>query len=421
MPTLQSRPGMFVVALAGAASCMGCGADTPDRTGEQAPQAVVVRDSAGVRMVENRLDTALLPRWTPDRVETSLGAVVGAPAHEFGSIVAAVRLADGSVAVADQQALEIRIFGADGTHVRTVGGPGEGPGEFRRISSLGAFAPDSLVVWDHALRRATVLAGDGEVMRTVRLSPPADAGGPPTSTRLGPVMPGEGNRWTSVAYPHSMRPRVMEATMVRDPVFVLLHDSTGSPSGTVATSEYETLLVPPADPRVQAITTAQEMVPPGAVRSYTALTPTEVYVATSERFRIEVFGLEGTLRRVITYYPLLERAYTDQEFNEARERASRTASTPEQQRAIEYMFDPRFKPPRHPAMSGLRVSTTGHVWVRIGESRRWLVIDPAGAAKAIAEIPTGLSVLELGPDAAVVGRRDELGVDFVDVRGWTRR
>ena len=48
----------------------------------------------------------------------------------FSAIRGMGRLSDGSVAVVDQASAEVRIFDASGRHLRSMGQPGEGPGEF---------------------------------------------------------------------------------------------------------------------------------------------------------------------------------------------------------------------------------------------------------------------------------------------------
>lgn len=69
-------------------------------------------------------------RLTPDIV---LGEIEGEGAAVFGSIRALQADDDGRIYVADGQANEVRIFAADGTHLRTVGRTGEGPGEFTAL------------------------------------------------------------------------------------------------------------------------------------------------------------------------------------------------------------------------------------------------------------------------------------------------
>lgn len=57
---------------------------------------------------------------------------------------------DGTLAVLDCQAAEVRFSDAEGGFLEAVGGPGDGPGEFGRPSRLLAPTPGSLWVVDQA-------------------------------------------------------------------------------------------------------------------------------------------------------------------------------------------------------------------------------------------------------------------------------
>ncbi len=62
--------------------------------------------------------------------ELRIGRLDGVGPDVFGSVRGVVPDALGRIWVMDSQAHELRLFDADGTHVRTVGGEGDGPGEF---------------------------------------------------------------------------------------------------------------------------------------------------------------------------------------------------------------------------------------------------------------------------------------------------
>lgn len=69
--------------------------------------------------------------------------------------------AKGRIFVYDRQAKEIRVFGADGKFVKTIGRVGSGPGELRDAEGV-AFAPDgSLWMRDAANARFTVFNAEG--------------------------------------------------------------------------------------------------------------------------------------------------------------------------------------------------------------------------------------------------------------------
>ena len=141
----------------------GCGADT----GGGAADMAVVRDSAGITIVEFPLTDSAAAEWREAEEILSIGAVEGPPAELLSRVTGAVRLDDGGIVIADGGSNEIRWFDADGQHTVSVGRSGAGPGEFRRVSRLARAAGDSVLAYDVANRRITVLTPDGTVARMV--------------------------------------------------------------------------------------------------------------------------------------------------------------------------------------------------------------------------------------------------------------
>ncbi len=143
-----------------AAACGGDRAEVP---------AFSVQDSAGVRIATN-----VDPAWDAAsawRLGTAPSLLIGGPedsAVSLSDVNGAVRLADGRVVVADGEALTIRFFSPDGALLRTAGGAGSGPGEFRGIRSIFP-AGDSLVAVDLDLRRISLFDLDGRFARVRNL------------------------------------------------------------------------------------------------------------------------------------------------------------------------------------------------------------------------------------------------------------
>jgi len=82
--------------------------------------------------------------------------------------VSAVRIGpDGKLFVAQPMENVIRVFNRTGDLVRTIGGRGEGPGEFSGLSSIG-FIGDTLFASDNRLGRVSFFGWDGEFLVSVR-------------------------------------------------------------------------------------------------------------------------------------------------------------------------------------------------------------------------------------------------------------
>lgn len=101
---------------------------------------------------------------TPELV---LGELEGPGAAVFGSIRAIQADDDGRIYVVDGQANELRIFSPNGSHVRTVGRSGGGPGEYSGANGLLWLTPDTLLVVDQSGGRYSILTRTGEYVRSV--------------------------------------------------------------------------------------------------------------------------------------------------------------------------------------------------------------------------------------------------------------
>lgn len=69
----------------------------------------------------------------------------------------------------DASGEQILVFGSDGALLRTLGGSGEGPGEFRFVMTLALGRGDTLHAFDAELARETVFSPSLDLVRTRRL------------------------------------------------------------------------------------------------------------------------------------------------------------------------------------------------------------------------------------------------------------
>lgn len=93
---------------------------------------------------------------------------VGEGPCEFARIVSIVIASDGGVSAAEATTNSICVFDRSGRQMFRFGRGGAGPGEFNAIEKMIGLTGDSLLVFDHLLRRATVFTQNGRLHRTFR-------------------------------------------------------------------------------------------------------------------------------------------------------------------------------------------------------------------------------------------------------------
>lgn len=101
-----------------------------DEASNSNPEWTVTEEtiSGTVHVTNSPVSTQLQPTLVAEE-EFRIGTVEGSGPSSFARIREIAILPDGRFAVADAQAEEVRLFSADGAHLRTFGGKGQGPGE----------------------------------------------------------------------------------------------------------------------------------------------------------------------------------------------------------------------------------------------------------------------------------------------------
>lgn len=146
------RPALLtgVVAIVLTAAACGTDAGTPDGR----PNVVTekIGDTTVVRTLSGSVwhaGAALVP-------EVSIGELEGPEEYLFGSIWSIAVDNDRNVYVFDEQAQYVRVFDSEGVYMETLGGRGEGPGEFSRAEAIALLPDGRLVVRDPGNMRIEV-------------------------------------------------------------------------------------------------------------------------------------------------------------------------------------------------------------------------------------------------------------------------
>jgi hypothetical protein len=151
-----------------------------EAAGGESSSGFAARDSAGIQIAES---TA--PAWSDGQGWTlsakptlDIGVVEGAPEYQFTRVTGALRLADGRLAVANAGSQEIRFYDAAGKYLRTAGGQGGGPGEFRGLGAIQLLRGDSIFAFDIMQQRLSVFTPEGDFVRSASLERTPDGGMP---------------------------------------------------------------------------------------------------------------------------------------------------------------------------------------------------------------------------------------------------
>lgn len=342
----------------------------------------------------------------------TLGISEGDPAEEFYQVKPPFLLPSGHVVVPLTAAGEIRVFTLDGQLVATHGRLGEGPGEFRYLISAWPCG-DTIEAFDLLLGRVTRFYPDG-TSQSVRLDVER-AGYRPSSAVPGIFRDG----WalfgvTSSGYGH--RDGVTASHFSRDGTFV------SHIARTQGIFRYE----------APGMTGPTPLSPSASF----AVMGDALYVGETLTPVIEVVDGTGRSENVITWVPD-EVSPTDALREVVRLAVER--ADPNRREMIRKRLDAAPTPDRVPAFSTFLVDDQGFVWVRPYEVGRdaaalggplygegptggvWWVFTSEGEKLGSIEFPPDLEPSHITADAVVGVRRDELGLEYVQVHRLHRR
>lgn len=368
------------------------------------PPPWTVRDSAGVEVVES-----VRPAWGDGEARRvaaepvfRVGAVEGDAEELLSEVVGAVRLADGTVAVADA-AQEVRFFGPGGDHVRSVGGPGEGPGEFTGLAALGRHPGGGVWAWDFSLRRVTRITGDGEIRGVVTLDPE-----PPVLSPVG-VLP-DGTFVFKQLWGASATAAATRTGLRRDAVAVVRVDASGALLDTVALVPGREVHIGEEDGRGVMTT------PPFGRNAVGTVRAGRVVVGSQETFEVRELAPDGALRRILRIPSRDVRLDPGDARRLLDERVE--AAPPDRRAAVRRSLGAIPLPESRPAYGGLLADREGNLWVSEWAPfprvpGRWTVFGPAGRWLGDVEMPPGFQPTDIGDDWILGVSRDAMDVEYV--------
>jgi hypothetical protein len=368
--------------------------------------AAAVRDSAGIAIVEHAYaDSAALTWWAlePSPVIDIGGAEVE-ESYSLYQVSDALPLPDGGIVLVNGGSADVRYYDAAGTHVRTSGRRGEGPGEFQRPQRLIALPGDSMLVVDGMAGRASVLDPDGVFARDFRV------GSGPGVGAIGRLEDGN-----LVATQNMFMASDIVSGFQRNDIAFVTITPTGELLDTIVSvaGAERTIEMNQSAGQIRSIMISS---PPFSKSTVYAANDDALVVATQESPEIRVYGSDGALRRIIrtgTPMPAVTEAHLD-----AWHERSRQAMTEEQrQQALtrpEWPDAGKVVPP----FQAIAIDDAGNLWAadyddRIHTPGTWSVYDAEGGLIARIRMPEGFRLLYAGEDFVIGVERDEYDVELV--------
>jgi len=373
------------------------------------PNHAVVRDSAGITIVDN--GTMVAPTvWTVSAEPTvNIGAMDGADEYLLNRVAGAFKLGDGRIVIANGGSAEWRFYDAAGMFLKASGGHGGGPGELRALFEVSLLPDDTMVAFDPAARRADWYDDTGVFVRRTQV----DVGAlvePPFYTEGSHILSDR----SLLVRMYESEPRPHPDGVYRSPLgFVRVTEDLVVRDTLAWVGSLENYLIHIDDRVVPGAR-------PFARRAVETWGGDYVYVADTDRYDIYAYqlstGAHMRIRREVPPVPVTDadRAEFVESYREFMGRSRRpTANLERWLAAVTY---PATKPP----IQDLRADRAGWLWVAETGSREdstvtWSVFDTSGRLHAWVALPVRLTLLDIGDDYILARHRDELNVEFVRV------
>ncbi len=370
----------------------------------RAVPGVTVTDSAGVRLTITP-DVPMVFADLDTIPTVSIGGADASGPTQFFRVQGVYVDEGDRLWVADGQSGELRIFEADGTHWKTRGGRGEGPGEFVQIRLLGATAADSVLLGDSGADRITVFDPEGEFVRTERL---------PSSERPAPRPFDVFDDGTVLG----QLPQLLAASALKPEQ--ILRDSVELVRVRLGAQSAEPYGL--AEGPLWLWTGRSQVPVPFTVNASFDVVGDDVHLVSGPDFRVRVLNREG-LRAV---YGVEREARTvgDADLDSYRRFVHEYLPEPTQAEYLEALGHEQ-RPSQLPGYDRVIASRDGYVWAQVYESdlaapHDWDVFDAEGRFSGRVHVWSGFYPMVINRDAMVGVWRDSMGVEFIRKYRLTR-
>lgn len=424
-PAMTARAAVPLL-MAALATFPGCGGDRPAQVPRVADREMQVRDSAGIVIVENPLTGA----WGESggwRIATEpslqIGVVDGSERHQLFRVSDAQTLSDGTVVVANGAEPELRFYDPGGGYLFQAGGPGDGPGEFRRIGAVRVLPGDTVLVVDDALYRFSFFDRSGRFLASSSFAGDQEDAWGSGARFVDPLADGSfllaGRPNIQGLPPGTHRQQARYRRVAPD----------GSVLGDVGSWDYRDWF--------SLAETGTMGEPLFAPRGAVAVWQGRIYHGWSERYEVREHRSDGTLERIVrrAYEPeAVTPSHLDALLDFSMEWWERVgmAVSPAARAGFYDLPSEGTIPP----FSGLRLDESGHLWVLRYDIRnleifrnlpgegfgamQWDVFSPEGHYLGAVHSPPRTRITKIGNDHVLGVAIDAFGVEYVRVHALLR-
>jgi hypothetical protein len=306
---------------------------------------------------------------------------------------------------------EVLVLTVEGDLLASMGGRGEGPGQFRYLASVSVLPGDSVVVFDSSTRQAWIFDASGTPVRSFLPEPERD--------------------------PFAFE----ELLATGSGPFVLLRRAQVQPgveAGTHRISAPSFLLGPEGRQLAELGPFQGRMMISGTFFGSLLFSPElvaaalgdEVVIGVGDDEELRMFGPEGRLSRIVRW-PGKDRTLEPELVEEIVTRANELSPEPAPQPIVDQLLQLPF-PEEYPPYGRLLVSDREEVWVGdywVGDlilpeapvpPLEWTVFDSSGVWLASVTTPAGFKLHAVRGHRLLGIYRDELGVESIRIYSLER-
>ena len=408
---MHERVTQLCLIAAGVAVLAGCAGDAGG-----AADDTVVRDSAGIRIVENgATDPQLLTLNSEPVIE--IGEMEGAPEYMLHDVQHVTRLSDGTIVIANNGSSEVRYYDEAGRHLRSSGRRGGGPGEFEYIGYMRRLAGDTIMIWDLRNRRVTLLGPDGAHVRD--FTPESATGqvmtGVEAATEEGTLLARSSRSFpagSATFHRDTVGYSVMSADSVRElPRYLGME-------GSIRVQESAGNIMSVMISQVAFGRTA-----------HAAAGRDGFYIGSSDTYEVHQYDAAGALRGIIRSAHVPEQPVTGELFRawgdaSLERRAQFAAERGEEfdEASARKSIEESERAPSVPLYADLIADQAGGVWVKDyvmpgpdGRPERWTIFAEDGTRRGAVDLPPRFRPMYVDGDTVAGVITDEYDVQYVRV------